>query len=275
MTYPVYEISVDNGQPVQLFEITYSGQSWYYTSSDSPVTHNGKTYAPAPISCVTIPGVVDATQANVSITMPRDYPVPELFRVMPPSERVFVSIYNEHLDDPDAQFMLVWKGTITNCEWQGAIVNLNTDSIFTSMLRAGLGPRWSKQCTATIYDSRCGLARENFKVTGVAGTHSGTTLTVPTLIGKTDNYFAGGYITWENNANGNTEIRFIRSSYSATGNLTLASMPMGLSAGQAVSVYPGCDHLLLTCDSKFGNTNNFRGAPYIPSKSPFGGTALY
>lgn len=275
MTYQTYEISTDNGQPAQLFEFTYSGQGWYYTTADAFITNNGKTYSPAAIQCAAIPGVTDPNNSNVTITMPRDSAIAELFRVVPPSEQVFVTIYGEHIDDVNSQFAVIWKGRITNCEWQGPIISLNSDSVFTSLLRSGLGPRFSRQCTATIYDSKCSLSRESWKIAGPASAVTGTTITVPAAVGKPDNYFAGGYISWVNNATGNTEVRFIRSSYNASGSLTLSSQPMGLTLGGVVSVYPGCDHQLLTCDTKFHNAANYRGMPYIPPKSPFGGTALY
>lgn len=275
MTYPVFEISVDNGKPVYLFEISYSGQAWYYTSSDTPLTNNGKTYLPVPISASTIPGAMDATRANMTVTLARDLPVAEIFRVQPPSEVVSLVVFAEHANDPDNQFMALWRGRITNCEWQGSSIVLTSDSVFTSFLRNGLGPRFSRQCTTTIYSDKCGVLRDNFKTSGPATTVMPGYLLVPASQARGDNYFAGGIVTWSNNTTGNTERRLILSSTASDGKIVISSSPPGLAAGQAVSLYPGCDHVITTCDSKFNNVVNYRGTPYIPAKSPFGGTTLF
>ncbi|MEW6169845.1 MAG: phage BR0599 family protein [Pseudomonadota bacterium] len=57
--------------------------------------------------------------------------------------------------------------------------------------------------------------------------------------------------------------------------ITLAAVPPGLSVGATVVLYPGCDHTLSTCESKFGNSANFGGFPFIPTKNPFGGSPIY
>jgi uncharacterized phage protein (TIGR02218 family) len=41
-------------------------------------------------------------------------------------------------------------------------------------------------------------------------------------------------------------------------------MPFPVSAGDTATVTVGCDRLISTCSTKFGNTVNFRGEPYVP-----------
>jgi Phage conserved hypothetical protein BR0599 len=47
---------------------------------------------------------------------------------------------------------------------------------------------------------------------------------------------------------------------------TLSRLPLQSSpnAGDAFTVYQGCDHTPGTCQSKFNNLANFRGFPYVP-----------
>ena len=61
---------------------------------------------------------------------------------------------------------------------------------------------------------------------------------------------------------------------SSGGAVTLSAPIPGLTAGDAFDAYPGCDHTLGTCASKFGNQLNFGGFPYIPQKNPFTGDAI-
>jgi hypothetical protein len=49
----------------------------------------------------------------------------------------------------------------------------------------------------------------------------------------------------------------------------------GIAVGQAVTLYPGCDHTTTTCDGKFSNLNNYGGFPHIPTKNPFGGSPIF
>jgi hypothetical protein len=50
------------------------------------------------------------------------------------------------------------------------------------------------------------------------------------------------------------------------------------SADAVVSVHhctvAGCDRTFATCQSKFGNSLNFGGFPWIPVKNPFAGDSI-
>jgi hypothetical protein len=39
--------------------------------------------------------------------------------------------------------------------------------------------------------------------------------------------------------------------------------------GDAVELVRGCDHTYSICDTKFSNTKQFGGFPYIPGENPF------
>jgi len=85
-------------------------------------------------------------------------------------------------------------------------------------------------------------------------------------------WYAGGYLEYDV-VTGISERRFITDHTS--GALTLTTVPAGLVVGATVRVYPGCDHTLATCASKFGNAANYGGFPFMPTKNPFDGSPLY
>ena len=63
---------------------------------------------------------------------------------------------------------------------------------------------------------------------------------------------------------------------SQTGAVVAVAFPLpGLAATDTVNLYPGCDHTLATCESKFSNRLNYGGMPYFPDKNPFSGTSIY
>jgi len=45
----------------------------------------------------------------------------------------------------------------------------------------------------------------------------------------------------------------------------LVPVPIAPSAGDALTVYPGCDKQQSTCSAKFNNLQHFEGFPYIPT----------
>ena len=274
MSYDLIETSRDDGRPIELIQIAYTGNFWYYTSADREVVHDGRTYKPVAWGRGELEPSPDASKASLPLTFPRDVEFAEVFRIQPPSEVVTVTLLARHyLNDGYAVF---WKGRIINADWQGPVVQFTSESVFSSLKRPGLRRRYSTNCPYALYGADCKVSRDAWRETGIVSGLNGLTLFAVPAAGKTNNYYAGGYVTWENNTAGNVEKRMIRSSLGANGALTLASLPVGLSPGQQVNLYPGCDHTLGSAGcAKFNNILNFGGTPYIPQKNPFGSAPLY
>lgn len=275
MSFADYEEGAASAVPVLLFVFKYSGETFRYTNHDQDVVVDHTTYTAIPITSDNFVSTSESDNSSLAINVPIGNPVAELFKVYPPSEVVSATVFCENVIDDSSDYVVFWKGRITSAQWQPDCVTLNTDSILLTMQRGGLQTRFSKQCTTYIYSSLCKMVPATWRVKDSCGAVSGRVITVAAAIGKDDNYFAGGYMEYVDSVNGNTQVRTIRSSLSASGELTLAQAPMNLIAGMEVSLYPGCDNTLATCDAKFSNTPNYRGTPYIPTSSPFGGTALY
>jgi uncharacterized phage protein (TIGR02218 family) len=51
-----------------------------------------------------------------------------------------------------------------------------------------------------------------------------------------------------------------------TGGVFLLTVPIPIppAAGDAITVYPGCDKQQTTCQTKFANLQHFEGFPYVP-----------
>jgi uncharacterized phage protein (TIGR02218 family) len=274
MSYELIETSTDDGQPVELFEIAYSGQYWRYTSAATVQTRLTSDYTPIPCGRTDLEPTSDPSKSDMTFTFPRSVEVGEIFRIQPPSEVVTMTVYGKHVGDP--QFIVIWKGRIITADWEGPYIKLIGESVFSSLRRPGLRRRFQYQCPYALYSQQCGVNRDAWKESRPLSSISGLNLQVMSTIGKPDNFYAGGYVTWINNINDNIEKRMIRSSNGTTGVLTLSNIPLALSSGQLLTLYPGCDHTLggAGC-SKFSNTANFGGQPFIPKKNPFGGASIY
>jgi hypothetical protein len=75
----------------------------------------------------------------------------------------------------------------------------------------------------------------------------GSSITANLPAGLASDWFSGGYIEFDRN--GYTERRGLRSQDGNT--LHLFGGTTGLQVGQSVTLYPGCDRTIATCDSKF------------------------
>ena len=162
-------------------------------------------------------------------------------------------------------------GRVLNAEWRESVVELNCEPVYTSLQRIGLRRLYQRNCPHVLYGTACGASAVVFRVGGTVTSIAGTLLSVPAAAGYAVGHFAGGYATWA--ANGLTEKRMIVGHNADA--ITLSAVPPGLAIGDAIYLYPGCDRTLNTCHAKFGNSANFGGFPFIPTKNPFGGSPIY
>ncbi|MGI3212571.1 DUF2163 domain-containing protein [Roseovarius tibetensis] len=82
----------------------------------------------------------------------------------------------------------------------------------------------------------------------------------------TDDWFAGGVLTWETGANAGRAIE-VKGWTRSNGRIELF-LPTGyaITAGDMFRIHPGCDKRLDTCIDRFANVLNFRGEPYVPGQ---------
>ena len=134
-------------------------------------------------------------------------------------------------------------------------------------LNVNMGPDlYQSSCLNVLFDGDCGLLKASFAVNStVAGT--GAALAFNTALTAADGYYSQGVIQFTSGANAGVK-RAIRTYAHASGAMTMSfPLPNAPAAGDAFTVWPGCDHTLATCKGgKFGvdNSLHFRGQPFIP-----------
>lgn len=119
---------------------------------------------------------------------------------------------------------------------------------------------FSPTCVHTLYDAGCGIPRGTFAASGAAG--SGSTSNTVIWSGAATQHQQGSLV-WTSGANANLRST-VRSVNTGTSLSLMYPLPFAPSAGDTFTVYAGCDHTQATCQSRFNNTNNFRGFPYVP-----------
>lgn len=116
-------------------------------------------------------------------------------------------------------------------------------------------------CVNTLFDSACGLLRQNFMVQTTIETGS-TSARILCQVNQPQGWFTQGVIEFLDGGNAGLK-RTVRLHESGALLLTLPLLEVP-QAGQRIKVYPGCDKRLETCQNRFNNFARFRGEPFIP-----------
>lgn len=264
MSFNAQEISVESGQPIELFDFRLGTESYLWTTNPTAVTYSLLTYLPLEVRRDTLAFSSDSRAESLNITVPASTPLVRKFINSVPGQRATLTILRVHRNDGANELVQFFKGTaltvaftLNGLEAEIAVVPI------TAELRNTI-PRFvfSQVCNHVLFDQACTVASSLFRhqdeVTGVAG----DTLTVQGLAAKGDGWAAGGYIALSSG-----EFRQI---IAHTGDSIRLLLPFPSSPqGQTVEVFAGCDHSIGTCSSKFNNVPNFGGFAWVPLKNPF------
>lgn len=273
MTYNARETSADLGAPFEIYEFIRGVQRWRYTSADRTIVWNLNSYPPLAISRSAIEVGQEIARQGLRISVPRDIPVIDSFRTSAPSDPIVVNIWQSHQGDPDAEFVVVWQGRILGVDWQGVEAQIQCESVFTSLRRAGLRRAWQRLCPHVLYGSECKVVRTSFQVSAILSAVSGAVLTSSAFGASGAGYFNGGFVEFVT-PDAVTERRPIVAH--GTNDVTLDRAIPGVAVGSTVVAFPGCDHTTGAAGcGRFNNILNYGGTPYIPTKNPFEGDPIY
>jgi len=254
-------------QPVELYHIYRDGgdEHWYYTSGDVALTFGGNVYTPATIKRneITYNSDLSVTTVNVQAAFITD-PVID-FIVQNPVEMLWIQIMKLHRDQSPLEANVLFTGQIKSVKIRGNVGQAECVGFEWYFKQQIPKYRFQPACNNTLYDGYCTADKPTYThvVTASGVSDDGLEITsgdFATISGASDNYLALGYLSWDSN------LRTIASHIDDT--ITLTYKIIGLTAGQTVTVYAGCDLKIETCRDRFNNVNNFFGHPYIPLDNP-------
>lgn len=274
MTYTAYDSSAQSGSPLYLVQFSNSSGDWYFNQGVNFITYNSQTWEPAPFNVGSINHSNDFTKDTISITAPRNHTFFADLLADSYARITTVTVFRGHLQDGDSEYVVYWKGRIASVSAKKDEVELKCDPVFTSLKRPGLRARFQKTCRHALYSGACGLNAAGLSSTGTVTSVTGTTLIVTGADALGSGYFTGGMI-----GTSSGELLFILSQSGTTLKLMRISSAftqefIDSSGSLTVDLYPGCDHTINTCISKFNNLANFGGFPWIPNKNPMGGSSI-
>lgn len=273
MTHAATEVSEYSGSPIELF-LFQRGLStfWGYTSTTETKNVAGQVYIAVSMSRSNFEASQDYRRNNLKIKMPLTAEFVQQYISSPPTDKIDITVYQYHEDDPDQEVVIVWTGRVINLKFGEKDVEVLCESIETVFDRNTLRRQYSRGCTFQLYDpDSCKVDPDNFVLETTLSAVDGIILTSSDFGTYDDGYFAGGYLVLQVGSILNKRFILTHVGNDITINLSLP----GLAAGVDVSVYPGCAHTTQVCADKFNNILNYGGQPFIPLKNPMNGTPIY
>jgi uncharacterized phage protein (TIGR02218 family) len=268
MSYLTVEQSVQLGRPIELYLFTQGNQKWGFCSAALEVVHGLVTYSPSSIKRDRIKQSTDVFKNGLTITFPLDNKFAHQYIGFAPEEVTTVTIFRNHLTDTSNEFIIYWKGRVVGGSTNEQEIRLDCESVYTSIKRPGLRAKFEYNCRHALYGKGCLLDKENFKyVSTVNSVTGGLVVAVGGATSFADGHFSGGILKAFNGVT-----RFITAH--TDNNITISRPLPELASGQAVTLYPGCDHLRATCKDKFNNLDRYGGFPWIPTRNPFDGSSI-
>jgi uncharacterized phage protein (TIGR02218 family) len=263
MSFETDEYSADDGEPVELYEFIGPGiLSWRYTSSDVQHVLNGHIYTPIAISRGEMPGNGTSDAEALILTMPRVTPLALAYALGNAFRQLRFRLYQVQM--LSGEYEKVWDSRIAGFEVDGRWVQFRSPSPLADALHAA-APAWQfqQQCNNVLYDERCRVLRSSFDLATHVSAINGYFVTVASVGGQADQWFRGGSIVRTVDGESNLIVGQVGAV------LELSAPFRDVEAGNAVTLYAGCDHLVETCRDKFANVVNFVGDPLIPRADIF------
>lgn len=271
MTFDSFERSNYSGMPTILYEFSLGSTAWRYCAADNDLSFDGHTYLATSIKNDGFSFSGNPETDDIQISIASSAAVTTLYVGTPPSDQVRLKIRTLHKGDTQAP--VLWSGLVKSGKQQSLAEFVFTcNSLLSTLNRLGLRLSYSRGCPHALYDRGCKVDPANFATTVQLSAVNGNRLVSTGIALLPDGHLSGGFVSFQG-THGATDRRAIESHSGNT--VTLLGSSDGISSGAWVVVYPGCDRVTSTCETKFNNLANYGGFPHLPTKSPFDGDPVF
>lgn len=253
---------------IETYDFYRGNQHWRVTDGDRPAIVEGLTYtALRGMKRGRMGQSPEEAKNALEIEVPTSFELLGQFRPFPPTSRIHLNV--KRIRVSDGLIRSAWMGVVQDVDDSDpSIAKIRCQTLMAAAAGNGLRRVWQLPCGLPLYSvglGMCNVNQDDFRVDTVLSGASGIVVQAGALAANGDGYYSGGFIRWQ--AGNDVEHRFI---VSQVGDTAILLTPSGLANGAAVSIFPGCDHTLQTCNDKFGNALNHGGQHTIPSKNAFG-----
>ena len=243
---------------IELYRFAAGSEFWRFTSGTRDYEIDGEYFSAVPIERSSFKSTESTAKNDIQITVPRNNPFILRFLADKPASPIIVSIFRV-VAGPTK--VAVWKGRIIAVDISEHRATISCENVFTSIARPGLRAMYQTLCRHALYSEGCNVDQFLHRVFCTITGTSGNVLVVPQAVGYPVDFFKAGYII-------HNEEAFLMILSNDGQNVTVER---GFNKTGIALLYPGCDHTIQHCHTKFNNRSNFGGFPYIPISSPFAG----
>lgn len=271
MTFNQFEQSRAAGDPIELYEFQYGPTTdmvYRYVNGSRNYTYQGKTYKAVPISREAIKTDGKLDKSNLTIRVPVNTDLSNLFLDWPPTQSVVIKIRAGHREDPDLGFLFVYVGRVLSTSRTEIETQLTCESALISMKRPTNKRNWQYGCPFALYSNQCKADKEAAKRTVLVTAiddDGRLTLADGWYLPNEPTDFRGGLIEWDNPDLGR-EARQIKKAGATQ--MTIIGIVRGIAVGDTVDIFVGCGRNMDDCDKLHDNIQNYGGQPEIPLKNP-------
>lgn len=274
---PTEYAAVETGQrPVFFYhfwiEYPTGTEHWRFTSFDQAISAEGETWAPEPVTHGQLRQTAKADREEVSIEAYWSATTPlRLFIPFMLPLPLKVEIVKRTLPTLTAKTIL-FVGEVRSVEPKGKKLVARCSSFLDAMDRRVPSFLIQKDCNYILFEpNTCRAVAATYAKSATITTINRDVIRVThaSLTGLGTGWFDGGWLQMGTGAD--LEYRAIMASTEIGGGVHELVLNQRLAVGvvsDAVTLYPGCDRTFATCGTKFANSDNFGGFPFIPRRNP-------
>lgn len=260
MSYDALERSTFEGEPWEALWFSSVLQNFRYTSGDEPRIIGGQVFTPEAVICSEPEQNDELGSGSLTVQIPVDCALADLFRGYLPPRPVSLVIYRGH--DGEVEIVSPYQGVVASSERDKGICTLSILPEQEDLRRQLPSARFQRQCLRRLGSARCGVNLNDYLVLATLDSVSGRTVRSSAFASKPDGYFRAGWL----DALGTS-----MSIANHVGDALTLFFPLpGLAAGMQVVTFPGCQGTESECATKFNNLVNHLGFARIPGVNPFG-----
>ena len=252
---------------VELIELQGRTNTWRWTTGNKTVVSSGNSYVPFPGR--NEQGMEEGIDLNISVVGFVLSNSGGAFNELLDSNQLDfadITVRRVFVDTPDLGSMIHFTGKLGDYSYDRREISGEARNLFNSANVQWPYYTYMDQCAWRFGSEGCGVDTSSITI-GVTTILSASRISLVTqtgsLSGYGNGYFLKGKATFTNGQNSG-EVRSIRAH---TGDLLAFShdLPYDISSGDTLDIYPGCrKRLIEDCTSKYDNSSNFLGFPWIP-----------
>jgi uncharacterized phage protein (TIGR02218 family) len=270
MTLDTLETSIEDSQPVEVYEVRAGSQLFRLAVSQQDEFIGAIQYDATPgLQREKKQEGSDKRDTDFRIRIPTDHPLAQLFTGQLPGFRVTLRVLRFQRADATRETLEVFFGYIQSAVFEKDGFECVLSARNEIAANRGLVPRrtFASLCSYVLFDPdtcRVDDTNPSFRATNLSVlTTVGNVLTVAAGLSGTypDGWMQGGYVE----VAGGTDFRSITSH---VGNVLTLTTPLS-TPPTTITVFAGCAHDLTTCGTKFANAINFGGWPFVPTRNIF------